>query len=65
MVGDVMATDKRQFTLRLPDEVFEKIQAIAKHERRSISVMIEMMILDYIGDYDHPEVWKKKQEDAP
>ena len=37
-----MATNKRVFTLRLSDEVFDKIGALATREHRSITNYIEL-----------------------
>lgn len=47
-----MATDKRQFTLRLQDENFQKIKAIAKKERRSIAMEIEFILEQYIAEFE-------------
>lgn len=57
-----MATNKRQFTLRVPDEVFERVKAIAKHERRSIAVMIEMILLQYVYDYEESHIFRKDEK---
>ena len=47
-----MATDKRQFTLRVQDETYEKIRYLAYVERRSIAMEIEHAMLDYIARYE-------------
>ncbi len=47
-----MPTDKRQFTLRLQDESFLKIQALAALEHRSIAMEIEHIILRYISEWE-------------
>jgi hypothetical protein len=47
-----MATDKRQFTLRLQDDNFEKIRFLADLDKRSIAMEIEYIIERYIGDYE-------------
>lgn len=44
--------DKRQFTLRLQDEVFDKIKIIADTENRSIAMQIEFAVKKYIADYE-------------
>ena len=44
-----MATDKRQFTLRVQDQTYEKIRYLAYVERRSIAMEIEHAMLDYIA----------------
>ena len=53
-----MATDKRQFTLRVQDETFEKVRYLAYVERRSIATEIEHMMLKYIAEYEaeHGEI---------
>ena len=53
-----MATDKRQFTLRVQDQTYEKIRYLAYVERRSIAMEIEHAMLDYIARYeaDHGEI---------
>lgn len=47
-----MATDKRQFTLRLQEQTYEKIRYLAYAERRSIAMEIEHAVLDYIARYE-------------
>lgn len=47
-----MATNKRQFTLRLQEENFLKIKAIAEADRRSIAMEIEYILEQYIKDYE-------------
>ena len=47
-----MATDKRQFTLRVQDETYEKIRYLAYVERRSIAMEIETALLAYIKQYE-------------
>lgn len=53
-----MATDKRQFTLRLSDENFEKIKYIAGVNKRSIAMQIEYLIEQYIKQWEkeHGEI---------
>ena len=43
-----MATNKRVFTLRLSDEVFDKIGALATREHRSITNYIEFVLLKHL-----------------
>lgn len=43
-----MATNKRVFTLRLSDEVFDKIGAMATREHRSITNYIEFVLLKHL-----------------
>ena len=47
-----MATDKRQFTLRMQDETYEKIRYLAFVERRSIAMEVETALLAYIERYE-------------
>ena len=47
-----MATNKRVFTLRLQDDVFEKIECIAKRDHRSLTNAIEYILLQYIKNYE-------------
>ena len=44
-----MATNKRVFTLRLSDEVFDKIGVLATKEHRSITNYIEYVLLESKG----------------
>ena len=50
-----MATDKRVFTLRLTEEVFDKIGKLATEEHRSMTTYIEYVLLKHIN-----EIEKKK-----
>ncbi len=50
-----MATDKRVFTLRLTEEVFDKIGKLATEEHRSMTNYIEYVLLKHIN-----EIEKKK-----
>ena len=56
-----MATNKRVFTLRLSDEVFDKIGALATREHRSMTNYIEYVLLKHINYFEaeHGEI---KQE---
>lgn len=47
-----MATNKRVFTLRLSDEVFDKIGALATSEHRSITNYIEYVLLKHLDELD-------------
>lgn len=47
-----MATDKRQFTLRLQEEIFLKVKALADIDRRSIAMEIEYILKQYISEYE-------------
>lgn len=47
-----MATDKRVFTLRLSDEVFNKIGILATREHRSMTNYIEYVLLKHLDEYE-------------
>ena len=47
-----MATEKRQFTLRMQDSTYEKIRYLAFVDRRSIAMEIEYIINKYADDYE-------------
>ena len=47
-----MATDKRNFTMRMSDQNFEKIKYLAHINKRSIAMQIEFLIERYISDYE-------------
>lgn len=53
-----MATNKRVFTLRLSDEVFEKIGKLATNEHRSVTNYIEFVLLKHLEDVEkeHGEI---------
>ena len=48
-----MATNKRVFTLRLEDEVFDKIGVLATKEHRSITNYIEYVLLRHIAEVEN------------
>lgn len=43
-----MATNKRVFTLRLSDEVFDKIGILATNEHRSMTNYIEYVLMQHL-----------------
>lgn len=47
-----MATNKRVFTLRLSDEVFDKIGALATSQHRSMTNYIEFVLLKHLEDVE-------------
>lgn len=47
-----MATNKRVFTLRLSDEVFEKIGSLATKEHRSMTNYIEYVLLQHLAEVE-------------
>ena len=48
-----MATNKRVFTLRLEDEVFDKIGVLATREHRSLTNYIEYVLLKHIAEVEN------------
>ena len=47
-----MATSKRVFTLRLSDEVFDKIGALATKEHRSMTNYIKYALLKHLSEVE-------------
>ena len=47
-----MATLKRVFTLRLQDDVFDKIEKLAKEEHRSITNLIEYILIEHLEEVE-------------
>lgn len=47
-----MATNKKVFTLRLTDEVFDKIGTLATEEHRSLTNYIEFVLLKHIEEIE-------------
>ena len=43
-----MATNKRVFTLRLPEDVLDKIGKLATKEHRSVTNYIEFVLLQHL-----------------
>lgn len=50
-----MATNKKVFTLRLEDEVFDKIGALATKQHRSMTNYIEYVLLKHIKEIEEAE----------
>ena len=50
-----MATNKRVFTLRLSDEVFDKIGVLATKEHRSITNYIEYVLLKHLEEVEREQ----------
>ena len=50
-----MATDKRVFTLRLSNEVFDKIGVLATNEHRSLTNYIEFVLLKHLEDIEREQ----------
>ena len=47
-----MTTDKRQFTMRMQPENFDKIRVIAAINKRSMAMQIEYLLEKCIADYE-------------
>ena len=47
-----MATNKRVFTLRLPDEVFDKIGILATREHRSMTNYIDYVLMKHLAEVE-------------
>ncbi len=58
-----MATNKRVFTLRLADEVFDKIGILATNEHRSMTNYIEYVLIQHIEQVEN-ECGKIKTHEA-
>lgn len=50
-----MATNKRVFTLRLEDEIFDKIGTLATAEHRSLTNYIEYVLLKHINEVEQEQ----------
>lgn len=50
-----MASNKRVFTLRLSDEVFDKIGALATKQHRSMTNYIEFVLLKDLEEVEKAE----------
>ena len=58
-----MATNKRVFTLRLSDEVFDKIGELATKEHRSMTNYIEYVLLKHIHDIEQAQGNSNEEND--
>ena len=61
LLEEDMATDKRVFTLRLQDEVFDKIGILATNEHRSMTNYIEYVLLKHITEIEKDGEIKSKE----
>ncbi len=57
-----MATNKKVFTLRLTDEVFDKIGTLATEEHRSLTNYIEFVLLKHIEEIEQERGTIKPKE---
>lgn len=55
MEGRNMATNKRVFTLRLSDEVFDKIGILATKEHRSMTNYIEYVLMRHLEQIEEEQ----------
>jgi len=62
-----MATNKRVFTLRLPDEVFDKIGILATQEHRSMTNYIEFVLMKHLDEIEREngEIKQDRGENRP
>jgi hypothetical protein len=62
-----MATNKRVFTLRLDDDVFDKIGILATNEHRSLTNYIEYVLLKHITELEKEqgEIGQKSSSENP
>ena len=47
-----MATDKKAFTMRLESHNYEKFMSISKKNRRSMAAELELLVEQYIENYE-------------
>lgn len=60
-----MATNKRVFTLRMEDEIFDKIGRLATEQHRSVTNYIEFVLLKHIESIENecgPIIINKTEE---
>ena len=57
-----MATSKKVFTLRLADEVFDKIGVLATEEHRSVTNYIEYVLLKHPDEIERERGTIKPKE---
>lgn len=62
MGGQDMATNKRVFTLRLSDEVFDKIGVLATNEHRSLTNYIEYVLIKHLEEVEKEQGEIKTEE---
>lgn len=57
----VMATDKGRLTTYVPNEVKEYIEKLANADRRTLSNMVEIILIDFVES--HQQKTKQKGDD--
>lgn len=62
-----MATNKRVFTLRLSDEVFDKIGILATNEHRSITNYTEFVLLKHLEEVEREQgtIYPEEKDTKP
>jgi hypothetical protein len=65
--GVTVATNKRVFTLRLSDEVFDKIGILATNEHRSITNYIEFVLLKHLEEVEREQgtIYPEEKDTKP
>lgn len=58
-----MATNKKAFTLRLHDDIFDKIEFLAQEQHRSMTNYIEYVLLKHLRDYEQEHGLIKIEEE--
>lgn len=58
-----MTANKRVFTLRLREEIFDKIGILATREHRSVTNFIEFVLLEHITNYERKNGLIQTRED--
>ncbi len=58
-----MATNKRVFTLRLPDEIYDKIGILATKEHRSMTNYIEFVLMKHLDEVER-EMGETEEKDG-
>ncbi len=58
----MMATNKKVFTLRLSDEVFDKIGQLATQQHRSITNYIEFVLLEHLRSIEQAQPCGEKEK---
>lgn len=47
-----LTSEKKQFTLRLPEDTYQKVSEIAEKEKRSLTLQIEYIVERFIAEYE-------------
>ena len=57
-----MATNKKVFTLRLEEAVFDKIGALATAEHRSMTNYIEFVLLQHLAEVEAQRALEERKD---